>query len=857
MTRESWQQVKELFDQALPLGPEERRVLLDAHCNGAGEVRQEVEALLATPEPGEDFLERPAMAGAVEALEEKLMDALAGQRLGPFEVGRRIGTGGTSTVYEAWRRDGHYEQRVAIKVVRPGMDSGFILLRLQAERQILAGLSHPNIARILDGGATPSGAPYMVMEFIDGLPITEYCDRNVPGIRERLEMFEQVCAAVQHAHSHLVVHRDIKPGNVVVTADGVPKLLDFGIAKLLDQGRGGRQETLPTARMLTPEYASPEQVLGEPITTATDVYSLGVLLYELLTGRRPYGTATDSPLEMAKAVCETQPERPSTAVTRPETTAAIQASAAALTAAPQKLRRVLAGDLDNIVLKALRKEPERRYASVEQFASDIRRYLEGRPVLARKDTLGYRTTKFVRRNVAACVAVVLLVLAIAAGAGATFWQARVANRERARAERRFNEVRVLGRSTLFELEAAIRKLPGSLPVRALLVERAVQLLDGLSKDTGNDEILKLELANGYRRLARIQGNAMVANLGNRMAAADSSRKAIALAESVVAARPRDPEARSELASAYFDLALALSAQRDREARTELLKKSIQIAEALVAEYPDNPVYAMNLVASYQQRGTVLGPDQMDLGAALLDQRRALALAQKVIDAGHVERERLSSLSSCHKRVGAVLIKMDRLPEALNEYHAALALDERILAMDPQDPAARYDITLTRSDIGFIYGRQGDIAKALESYRQVLAAREALLQQDPQNARVRQGVSSTCKYLSGIAWQQGNWKGTVTYERRSVAELTVLVKTDPSNTDYQTDLAQQHLGLGKGYAMGAKTQGAPMWRQAADSFRTSLELFDRLKSRNVTINAESREDAAKSLAEAEAKLKTVH
>src|ERR1051326_7274561 len=263
MTADGWRQVKDLYERARALSEEERRALLDAQCPGDDEVRREVEALLAAPEPEDDFLETPPLAAGA-------LDKYAGQRLGPYEVIRRIGSGGTSTVYEAYRRDGHYEQRVAIKLVRSDMDRAFILRRLQMERQILAGLSHPGIARLLGGGATPEGTPYLVMEYIDGVPITEYCEQQGLAVRERLGLFEQVCAAVQHAHRALVVHRDIKPGNVLVAADGTVKLLDFGIAKLLDGGPEPLRETTPATRMLTPEYASPEQVLGEPITTSTD-----------------------------------------------------------------------------------------------------------------------------------------------------------------------------------------------------------------------------------------------------------------------------------------------------------------------------------------------------------------------------------------------------------------------------------------------------------------------------------------------------------------------------------------------------------------------------------------------------------
>jgi eukaryotic-like serine/threonine-protein kinase len=845
MTRDGWLQVKDLYGRALPLAADDRRALLDA-ADAGSEVRLEVEALLAAPEPAPDFLESPPLSGALGALEERIADAFIGQRLGAYQIAARIATGGTSTVYEARRRDGHFEQRVAIKVVRPGMDHTFILGRMHAERQILAGLHHANIASLLDGGATPSGAPYLVMEFIDGLPITEYCDRRQLGIRERLALFEQVCAAVQHAHGNLVVHRDIKPGNVLVTLDGVPKLLDFGIAKLLHSGPEVHREATQTARMLTPEYASPEQLQGEPITTSTDVYSLGVLLYELLTGRRPYRLSYDSPLEIAKAICETEAEKPSGVVTLRHPEQQPESLAAARSAAPKRLRRALAGDLDTIVLKALRKQPERRYSTVEQFASDIRRHLDGRPVLARNDTLAYRGAKFVRRNLVASAAAALLLAAIVAGAAATAWQARLAERQRARAERRFNEVRQLGRGTLFELEAAIRKLPGSTPVRALLAERAVELLDGLAKDVGDDVSLKLELANAYRRLGAIQGGVLVANLGKRDAALASDRKAVALAESAVAANPRDARGRFELSQAYFDLSMAIGEPADRQ-RQEFLDKAIRVDEALYAEFPDKPAFARSLTSAYQQRGSRFGNEGGDWAADLLDQQRALDIARKLLASGNSDRETLTSLAFCHKRVGAVLLKTMRFPEAAAQYRSALALDEMRLAMDPTDPAARYDITFTLSDTGFAYWKQGDRPKALEYYRHVLDLREALLKEDPSNMRARGGVLSTCNYLGEILRELGDWRQAIRYHERVVAAMEQSLPADPQNAAQEIQLAWRHVSLGDDYAAGSQ------WPQAVASYRKAIPIVAGLNARHALTEIELQNTATRHLAEAEARL----
>src|SRR5262245_28756322 len=351
-------------------------------------------------------------------------------RVGPYRLIREIGRGGMGTVLLAVRSDDAFQKRVAIKVLRRGMDTDAIVGRFRHERQILASLEHPHIASLLDGGTTDDGLPYFVMEYVDGQLVTDYCDAKALDTTSRLELFRKICAAVQHAHQNLVIHRDIKPANVLVTSDGTPKLLDFGIAKLLnpDPGVQTLAATIAGSPLMTPEYASPEQVRGETVTTATDVYSLGVLLYELLTGRRPYDLPSRTPDEIQRVVCNSVPVRPSTVVTHAASSQSTRDRPeidSERTRPPDadRLRRRLAGDLDNIVLKALAKEPSRRYASVDQFSEDIHRHLTGLPVIARKDTLGYRTAKFIRRNRAGVAAAALVVLALVAGLIGTAWQA--------------------------------------------------------------------------------------------------------------------------------------------------------------------------------------------------------------------------------------------------------------------------------------------------------------------------------------------------------------------------------------------------------------------------------------------------
>jgi eukaryotic-like serine/threonine-protein kinase len=364
-------------------------------------------------------------------------------RIGAYRALREIGRGGMGRVYLAARADEEYQKRVAIKVIRADVDRDEVVSRFRRERQILASLDHPNISRFLDGGATEDGRPYFVMEYVEGRPIDQYCDRQGLSISERVRLFRQLCSAVEYAHRNLIVHRDIKPGNILVTADGVPKLLDFGIAKLVNPGLSGDGGTM-TGLAMTPEYASPEQARGEPVTTTSDLYSLGVLLYLLLTGHLPYRFKTRQTLDVLRAVCEEEPEKPSTAVRR-----AVEGRADEITVekvmaeevsrtregSAEQLRRRLSGDLDTILLMALRKEPSRRYPSVESLSEDLRRYLEGLPIKARKATLSYRTGKFLRRNWAAVSGVAVVILLIVGFSATTVVQSRRLRTERNKASR--------------------------------------------------------------------------------------------------------------------------------------------------------------------------------------------------------------------------------------------------------------------------------------------------------------------------------------------------------------------------------------------------------------------------------------
>lgn len=437
-------------------------------------------------------------------------------------------------------------------MIRPGIAASGRIERFLAERNILAQLQHPHIARLIDGGMY-FGAPYLVMELVEGKPIHEYCCEWQLGVKEILELFMQVCEAVQHAHAALVVHRDLKPLNIMVTTDGTPKLLDFGIAKLVEREA---ESTWTSAALMTPDYASPEQVRGEVITFASDVYSLGMVLYELLSGSRPYRLKNCSPAEIQQQVCTGQLPPPSEA-----------------NVASTRLRRQLEGDLDNILMMALRKESQRRYRSVAQFTEDLRRYLDGETVIARPDTFTYRTSKFVKRNrLSPALASLLLIVVVAGG----YWNVR----EGIRAQRRFNEVRGLANSLLTEIDPMAAAIPGTVGMRKAMLDKSVAYLDGLTKEVGDDVALSRDLACAYHRVGEIQGHPHFIILGLSADSLANHLKAIALELPLVERYLNDRELGASIAMGYARVADIHANRGEVQKASEALEKAFQSKDKL-------------------------------------------------------------------------------------------------------------------------------------------------------------------------------------------------------------------------------------------------------------------------------------
>ena len=755
MTPERWAQVKEVLHAVLDLEPDQRPAYLDRACVNDPLLRQEVESfILSHSQLDADFLKTISLEGA-NSQDSEATRSLVGRLIGPYRIVEEIGVGGMGEVYRAVRADDQYKKEVAIKVVRRGFDTDSGLRRFKAERQILASLDHPNIARLLDSGSTEDGLPYVVMELVAGKPIDEYCNGHNLSTVERLHLFRMVCAAVHYAHQNLVVHRDLKPSNILVTKEGVPKLLDFGIAKLLAPEAFAQplDRTATLMRVMTPDFASPEQVRGELVTTASDVYSLGVVLYRLLTGCSPYRTTSDVPHEIAREICESEPQKPSIAVTRAVETASGDAASVVLPSPvprhsqeTQRLRRRLAGDLDNIVLMALRKEPQRRYASVAQFSDDIRRHLEGLPVVAREDTLGYRTSKFMTRHKLGVAAAALVFVLLLAGVAAIFREARLAAENGRRAEQRFKDVRELANSDLFELHDAIEQLPGSAPVRNLVIQRALKYLSKLSQDAAGDRDLMRELAAGYERIAHLQGNFSGPGIGDSRAALDSLRKAVAIREQLVTSSQRDAsELQAEGPALRAYVACLLKTRRTGEA-AKVAQYALNIADETLQKRPHDVEAIANDARANSTVADVIGgdgstPSTREIPEAIRHDRRASMLFHEILATSpSVNTQKALFLSQM--RLAFHLSRAREFEEASRVFEGQspdqpppTVAKETSSSPDRQGPPFTPDpfsLYIFYDRRGIMYERQSDPQKALADYQRTLPITRSSVKADPGN-----------------------------------------------------------------------------------------------------------------------------
>ena len=826
MTPETWRRVKDILNDALELPASARAAFLDSACGGDAEVRAEVASLLASHEEAGEFIEPPAPAAPQQPVPENLG---VGADIGPYRIVQLIAEGGMGAVYQAVRVDDLYRKVVAIKIIRRGVQGDYALRHFETERQILAHLDHPAIAKLLDGGTTSDGRPYFVMDFIAGTPINQYCDSHKLDIRQRLLLFQTVCGAVHYAHQNLVIHRDIKPPNILITEEGAVKLLDFGIAKLLDPDALGLDHTLTTLQAMTPEYASPEQLGGGKITTASDVYSLGVLLFRLLTGRRPYALDAKGTDQLWDHVRYREPRRPSDTARITEDGVTAEAVAAARNTTPERLARQLSGDLDTILKMALRKEPERRYTSAEQFASDLRRHLEGHPVTARPDTIRYRTGKFIRRHRAPVVAAALAAASLIAGIIATSWQVRVANRERLRAERRFQEVRGLARSVLFELHDSIVGLPGSTQTRELLVKRAQHYLDRLADESGSDPSLQLERAAAYERIGDVLGLPTQANLGQSAQALDSYRKALDIEKPLAEADPKNSPLRMSMARVYNRICRVLQSTGEFQKSLQACLEAERIQKEQNRLHPSDPGIRAELASTYQNLASaynLLG-DWQNSG----DQRAAALAAFDELHKAYPQNENYAyELASAYHRLAGLQEQLEHYSEALGNAVRAAALFEELSAKHPGDPRQRLDWTFAEQRRGSILISLGNLNGALDAFQRVLPIREQLRALDPNDARAQSNLANSHAAVGVVLLNMGNALTAQSHfeQQRKIAEK--LVALDPLRVEHRYSLSEAYENLGRvDLRLGRGDQGRKWLARA-------LAIYDELSGRSA-ISAE--------------------
>jgi non-specific serine/threonine protein kinase/serine/threonine-protein kinase len=812
----------QILGEAIERAPESRDGWVNTVCAGDEALRAEVARLLARQKPAAQFLEESPLATVAESNGRSMV----GERVGLYKIISEIGRGGMGAVYLAERDDAHFTRRVALKLIKRGMDTDFVVQRFRSERQILASLDHPNIAGLIDGGATEADLPYFIMEYVEGQPINKYANANNLSTNERLKLFRTVCSAVQYAHQNLVIHRDLKPSNILVTKEGEPKLLDFGIAKLLQaDGEAETELTATAVRVMTPEYASPEQIKGERITTSSDVYSLGVLLYELLTGQRPYRVKSRQPDEIAKAICEQEPERPSAAVRMTAFRVPTSVGSSDGDKSPTEVGtlntrnlKLLRGDLDNIVLKALRKEPQRRYGSADQFSEDIRRHLEGLPVTARKATLSYRASKFVQRNKIGVAAAVVILLTLLGGIIATGWEARKARIESARAEQRFNEVRQLAHSVLFDYHDAIAVLPGSTAVRHRLVKDALQYLDNLSKETGNDTSLLRELAGAYEKVAAIQGGVAMSgrgtllsasNLGDMPGALESLRKAIAIRERLFAMDQGNKEVQQELAFCYVTIGFLHVLNGPPDKAVENLRKGMPIMEELVAADPTDEDLQYKLWNVYLALAKALGspavPNLGDTEGALAYMNKAQTLGADMVSKQPTNLAYQNMLSSMHGAYGAIQFGAGRKQEALESYKKNVAIAQEILKRDPSNTFYRRQMAVSLGNLGNTKLDMNEVG-ALDSFRQALAIYESLAAADPNDADIRKNSAVGYRNV-GVALGTGNRIEALNNFHKALQILAELVVKDLTNADYRRQWATTYLLLSRFQSQANDLNGA--------------------------------------------------
>jgi serine/threonine protein kinase len=857
--------------------------VIPAHARGAADERPSIsgnpdEARTITAGPDRDSPSGPGPATEGDAGP----DAMVGRRIGAYRLIARIGGGGMGSVYRATRVE-DFAQDVAIKLIKREMDSDVILRRFQTEIKVQAVLGkHPNITGLLDAGMTEDGQLYFVMEYVDGHRIDSYCDNRRLDIPARLRLFGQVCGGVHFAHQHAMIHRDLKPSNILVTADGVPKLIDFGIAKLIlpepgDEDTGAAVTLTRTGeRVLTPEYASPEQVQGEPVTTASDVYALGVVLYQLLTSRWPYQLKNRTTPEIFQAICEQAPERPSTAVVRRAVKRAIPPTglmpaliptktampavtpssesppeppplgswpssppapepeeiAAARGTLPKRLKRILAGDLDTIVRMALRKEPERRYASAEQFADDIHRYLEGLPVRAHRDSAAYRAAKFVQRNAVAVAVGLILILALVAGVTGTTTGLILARRERDRAEDSFRQARQAVNQFFTRVsEERLLNQPGLHPLRKALLRDAQRFYENFLNQRSGDPALRAELAAARVRVAKITGL-----IGSPLEAAAQFQQAIAQWDNLVAAQPDNPFYREELARTLNDFGavlMPLEGRRNEALRT--FRHAQNLIEPLVDANPQSVSQRHELslilhnIAKIQQ-------DQGQPEDAIQQLQRVLTIESHLAEEDLHSLDPPIALAKAHALLGQIMVgQPEGTGPSLASYQQAVELLESVTREHPELADQSYLLAMYLGELNSVQQMAGRLDSALASARRSVEIFERLNRQYPGIPRYQAGLGGTYNMMSDLHQHRREPVEALAFARKARGLLDRLVAEHPEDTFSKIDLSKSYNNIGRGLQQADENVEALRSFQLAFDLLESIPNLDPRNNYNLACN----------------------
>ncbi len=797
MSAENWKTVKKILGEVLDLEAAERQSFL---TKLDAPLREEVESLLAFEDESEDWMKLSAVEFSKDFFEDAEENTLFGKNIGAYRIIGELGYGGMGAVYLAERADGEFSQRVALKLLKREMNTSALRRRFQQEREILASLEHPNIARLLDAGTTDDKIPFLAMEYVEGLPIDDYCNRENLDLNARLDLFRKVCAAVNFAHRNLIVHRDLKPSNILVTKEGAPKLLDFGISKILSaEFEQVNSSTVTNLGVMTPSYASPEQLQSKSVTTATDVYSLGVILYELLSGHRPFEKRENDLKEIYKAVLETEPTPPSAAIAdfgfgvsdliKTGSAPSNQTKDQHQETNPQSAIRnpQLKGDLDNIVLKALRKEPERRYSSAENLAEDIHRHQRGLPVAARPNTLSYRAEKFFKRNKVSVLVGVLLFIAIVAGIVATLWQSRVAQVERVRAEKRFNDVRKLANSYLFDVYPEIENLEGSLKAREKILTNALEYLDSLSNEAAGDLELQSELATAYEKIGDVMGAMNNSSLGNIQAGLDSYAKAGKLREAVLAANSANPEAKEKLANNYYVTARTLWNNSQTSEAEAAFEKALKLRRELVAAQPDSVVQ--------QDRLAVLLIDYGAIPVFNSQTEKAVVLFNEAYEIVERNRQKEPENWTFKKTLTRLLRSMSKAKGSMGDYEGgirgleqAVEVSGELAKQFPSDFRVQRSVWLTNSIYCELYIDRQDGQKAVEKCEPTIEFPKIALAKEPENGVVAYDLAISHFNTARAYRLAGKYPQTISQTEEAIAVMSKLSEKSPDNLEYKRNLA---------------------------------------------------------------------